>query len=65
MPLSIGVGGWTGGQRGSKRLDLGPTAVARLDAGPTTVLIQLDWRLRAAGNAEPKDGVALTLSTGF
>jgi hypothetical protein len=65
MPLSIGVGGWTGGQRESKRLDLGPTAVARLDAGPTTVLIQLDWRLRAAGNAEPKDGVALTLSTGF
>jgi hypothetical protein len=65
VPLSIGAGSWAGGQRGTKRLDAGPTAVARVDTGPATVIIQLDWRLRAAGNAEPKDGVALTVSTGF
>jgi hypothetical protein len=63
--FAIGAGAWTGGQKGTQRLDVGPTAVARVDTGPTVVVIQLDWRLRAAGNAEPKDGVALTVSTGF
>lgn len=65
VPLSIGAGSWAGGQRGTKRLDVGPTAVARVDTGPAVLVIQLDWRLRAAGNAQPKDGVALTVSTGF
>jgi hypothetical protein len=65
VPLSIGAGSWAGGQRGTRRLDAGPTAVARINTGPAVVVIQLDWRLRAAGNAEPKDGVAMTVSTGF
>ena len=65
VPLSAGGGAWTGGQKGAQRLDIGPTFAAKVDAGPTTVLIQLDWRLRAAGNAESKNGLALTVSTGF
>ena len=65
VPLSAGGGAWTGGQKGAQRLDIGPTFAAKVDAGPTTVLIQLDWRLRAAGNAEPKNGLALTVSSGF
>jgi hypothetical protein len=65
VPITLGAGSWAGGQRGSTRLDVGPTAVARIDTGPAVIVIQLDWRLRTAGNAEPKDGVALTLSTGF
>jgi hypothetical protein len=65
VPITLGAGSWAGGQRGSARLDVGPTAVARIDTGPSVIVIQLDWRLRTAGNAEPKDGVALTLSTGF
>jgi hypothetical protein len=64
-PVAVGVGGWAGGQRGSKRMDVGPTVNAKINAGPTFVLVQLDWRLRVAGNARPKDGLALTLSTGF
>ena len=65
VPISAGGGAWTGGQKGARRLDIGPTFAAKVDAGPTTVLIQLDWRLRAAGNAEPKNGLALTVSSGF
>jgi hypothetical protein len=65
VPLSAGIGTWAGGQKGAMRFDIGPTIAAKVDAGPTTVLIQLDWRLRGAGNAEPKSGLALTVSTGF
>lgn len=65
VPLSAGVGAWAGGQKGAQRLDIGPTISAKVDIGPTTVLIQIDWRLRTAGNAEPKNGLALTVSSGF
>ena len=65
VPISAGGGAWAGGQKGARRLDIGPTFAAKVDAGPTTVLIQLDWRLRAAGHAEPKNGLALTVSAGF
>ena len=65
VPLSAGAGAWAGGQKGARRLDIGPTIAAKVDAGPTSLLIHLDWRLRAAGNAEPKNGLALTVSTGF
>ncbi len=65
VPMEIGMGGWAGGQRGSKRLDVGPTATAKVDVGPVLLLVQLDWRLRVAGNAAPKDGLALTVSTSF
>ena len=64
-PLTVGAGSWAGGQRGAQRVDLGPTIAARVDTGPAALLIQLDWRLRAAGSAQPKDGVTLTVSTGF
>ena len=65
VPLSAGAGAWAGGQAGVQRLDIGPTIAAKVDTGPTALLIQLDWRLRAAGNAEPKNGLALTVSTSF
>ena len=64
-PISVGVGGWAGGQKGAYRVDVGPAIVAKIDAGPGAVLVQLDWRLRVAGNAEPKNGLALTVSSGF
>ena len=65
VPLSAGAGAWAGGQKGVRRLDIGPTLSAKVDTGPTALLIQLDWRLRAGGNAEPKNSLALTVSTGF
>lgn len=65
IPLSIGAGGWVGGQKGATRLDVGPTVATKVDAGLATISMRLDFRLRVAGNAAPKDGVALTVSTGF
>jgi hypothetical protein len=65
VPMSGGIGGWAGGQKGAMRFDIGPTIATKVEAGSTSLLIQLDWRLRAAGNAEPKNGLALTVSTGF
>jgi hypothetical protein len=65
VPLSAGAGGWAGGQKGALRMDIGPTIAAKVNAGPTSLLIQLDWRLLAAGHAEPNNGLALTVSTGF
>ena len=65
VPLSAGAGVWAGGQKDALRVDVGPTLIGNIDTGPTTILIQLDWRLHAAGNAEPQNGLALTISTGF
>jgi hypothetical protein len=63
--IKAGTGAWAGGQRGTSRVDVGPTVAAKFDAGPAPILLQLDWRLRVAGDAAPKDGMALTVSTGF
>ncbi len=65
IPMSAGIGSWAGGQKGAARLDIGPTVAAKVDTGSASLLIQLDWRLRAAGNAAPRNGLALTVSTGF
>ena len=65
VPLSSGAGAWAGGQKGALRADVGPSLAAKVDTGLTPLLIQLDWRLRVAGNAETKNGFTLTVSTGF
>lgn len=63
--IRAGAGAWAGGQKGASRVDVGPTVATEIDAGPAKLLVQLDWRMRAAGDAHPKDGLALTVSTGF
>jgi hypothetical protein len=65
VPLSVGAGSWAGGQKGAARLDVGPTIAAKVATEPAVLLVRLDWRLRVAGDAMPKDGLALTVSTGF
>ena len=65
LPLSAGAGAWAGGQPGVRRLDIGPTIATRVDTRFADLTLQLDWRQRVAGNANPKDGLALTVSTGF
>jgi hypothetical protein len=64
-PITIGVGSRAGGQRDVARLDVGPTIGTHIAVAKTLVIVQLDWRMRIAGNARPKDGLALTLSSGF
>lgn len=63
--FGAGAGVWGGAQRGAARLDLGPSASLRFQLGEGTGRIAVDYRLRVAGNAEPRSGVALTLSAGF
>ncbi|MDZ4306836.1 hypothetical protein [Allopontixanthobacter sp.] len=63
--LRAGAGAWGGAQKGASRLDIGPSASVNVQLGPVPARVAVDYRLRAAGAAEPKSGVAITLSTGF
>ena len=65
IELSVGLGAWGGAQEGASRLDVGPTAIVSFRLGKGFGRIAADYRLRAAGNAEPKSGLALTVSAGF
>ena len=63
--VSLGGGAWAGAQKGSSRVDLGPSMRLDLNIGETPARLSVDWRERVAGNAEPDSGVAVTLSTRF
>ena len=63
--LSVGGAAWGGAQKGSRRVDLGPSMRLDLTIGETPARLSVDWRERVAGNAEPDSGVAVTLSTRF
>jgi hypothetical protein len=65
-PARLGGGAWGGAQKGAARLDVGPSATIWLPLSPSSgARLALDWRLRVAGDAEPRSGPALTLSSGF
>ena len=63
--LRVGAGAWGGIQKGAGRFDVGPSATLEMEIGDVPARIGLDYRIRIAGDAEPGDGPALTLSTGF
>lgn len=63
--LAVGAGLWTGGQRGIRRLDVGPRASLDLPLGGLPTRVAIDGRVRVAGNARPGSGAALTVSTSF
>ncbi|QKG70227.1 hypothetical protein [Erythrobacter mangrovi] len=63
--LGAGFGVWGGAQRGSERLDFGPSLQVAFRLGHVPARIAADYRIRVAGNARPDTGVAITLSTGF
>ena len=63
--LRAGAGMWGGAQKDAARLDLGPSATAALRIGRARTRLALDYRLRVAGDAQPKSGPALTISAGF
>ncbi len=63
--LAIGGGAWGGAQRGASRLDIGPTASITLSTGKASLRGSVDYRLRVAGDANPRDGVAVTLAASF
>ena len=63
--VSTGVGAWGGAQRGSARLDIGPTAAVSFRLGEARGRLAADYRFRIAGEAEPASGPAVTVSAGF
>ena len=63
--LRLGAGIWGGAQKGAQRLDIGPSANVVVPVSEAPVRLSVDYRIRAAGDAEPRSGVAVTLSTGF
>lgn len=63
--LRAGAGAWGGVQRDANRVDIGPTAVVDMRLGRTSARLAVDYRFRAAGDAAPDSGPAVTLSTGF
>lgn len=65
LPLNIGAGLWSGGQRGTVRLDVGPSLRTEIPVGKANIRLTADWRFRVAGDAAPGNGPALTVSTGF
>lgn len=65
IEVSAGAGAWGGAQRDAGRLDIGPTAVVSFRLGDARGRVAADYRFRAAGDAGPSSGPALTLSAGF
>ena len=63
--VRIGGGIWGGAQKHAARLDIGPGATVDFRVGETRARLVADYRLRIAGDAEPKSGPALTFSAGF
>jgi hypothetical protein len=64
--LRAGGGAWGGAQEGASRVDVGPVATVGIPlSGVASARIAFDWRFKAAGNAVPQSGPALTLSAGF
>jgi len=63
--IAAGGGIWGAAQRGVARLDVGPSASARLSTGEATLRASVDYRFRIAGEARPDNGLAVTLSASF
>jgi hypothetical protein len=65
LELRVRAGAWGGAQKGAAAVDLGPGATVRGTLAGRPVTVALDYRLRVGGDAVPRTGPALTLSTGF
>ena len=61
--LAVGGGVWAAAQRGAARVDVGPALTLELPLAGRAARFALDYRARAAGDARPGSGVALTLGT--
>ena len=60
--FSAGAGVWAGAQPGLYRVDAGPRISMRVRHN---MRVDVDWRQRLAGRAEPGSGPAITLAADF
>ncbi|TCP73002.1 hypothetical protein [Sphingomonas sp. PP-CE-1G-424] len=63
--IDIGVGIWGSAQRGTERLDIGPSLVVGVPIAGKSLRLTLDWRERVAGAARPGSGPALSIGSDF
>lgn len=63
--IEVGGGAWVAAQPGASRLDAGPSLAWRLPVRDANLRLQVDWRVRIAGDAAPRSGPALTLAADF
>lgn len=63
--ISAGAGAWAGGQDNVMRLDIGPSIAADMPIAGAQFRLEASWRFRVAGDADPSNGPAVTLSTSF
>ena len=63
--FAIGAGTWGGGQDNVMRMDVGPNMRANVSTGGAQFQLDASWRWRVAGQAQPGNGPAVTLSTSF
>lgn len=63
--LFAGAGAWAGGQDDVMRLDFGPSVAADMPIAGAQFRLEASWRFRVAGDADPGNGPAVTLSTSF
>ena len=65
VKVDLGLGGWGGAQRGTQRLDIGPSLGVRIPVAGKAIRASLDWRQRIAGNARPGSGPVLVIGGDF
>lgn len=63
--VRLGAGLWAGIQPGLKRIDIGPSLSTRLAPDEMGIRLDLDWRIRVAGDARPETGLAITIAKDF
>jgi hypothetical protein len=63
--INAGVGLWGGGQDELLRVEIGPSIQAILPASRAQFRLDVSWRFQIAGNVQPDNGPAVTLSTSF
>lgn len=63
--VRMGAGLWAGIQPGLKRIDIGPSLSTRLAPDELGIRLDLDWRIRIAGDARPETGLAVTIAKDF
>lgn len=63
--IDLGIGAWGGAQRGTERLDVGPSLGLVVPVAARAIRLTADWRQRVAGRARPDSGPALSIGTNF
>ena len=63
--LTLGGGVWGAAQPRVARLDIGPRVALGLPIAGTAATLAAEWRIRVAGDASPRAGLAITLASDF